>query len=471
MNLQLSPQEAANELLRRRAARSKMLPFVSFVNPAYSPQWFHEVICEHLDAFVSREIENLMVFMPPQHGKSQLVSRALPAFIFGQKPDAKVIGASYAAELIQGMNRDVQRIIDSPAYARLFPQTRLSEPGGRGGFLRNTDVFEIVNQRGQYRCAGVGGGLTGFPCDFGIIDDPYKDYAEATSQTVRNAVWEWFTSVFLSRTHAGTGKLLTLTRWHEDDLAARLLELEPHKWCVLSLPALCEVEGAPNDRRTVGEALWPQRFPVETLHERRFLNPHQFEALYQQNPTPKEGAFFKVAGIEIVPFAPEGLRLVRAWDKAATHGAGDYTAGVLLGVDTSGAYTVLDVVRGQWSTDVRDARIKATAQRDGKATKVRGPQDPGGAGKSDALAFSRLLAGFSVKTAPVSGDKMTRADPFSSQLNAGNVKLVKGEWNRDFIEELRAFPNGRHDDQVDAASDAFSELNAPPSQPIVFSVQ
>ena len=464
---QIAPLSDIVELLkekkRRKVARRDVLAFVQFLDNQYQAQWYHKVLCEHLNAFVARDIENLMVFMPPQHGKSQLVSRALPAFIFGQKPDAKVIAASYAAELIQGMNRDVQRFLESVEYSKLFPETRLNSSNVRtiaGSFLRNNDIFEIVGRRGQYRCAGVGGGLTGFPCDYGIIDDPYKDYKEASSATVRRGVWEWYTSVFLTRTHNGTGKLLTQTRWHEEDLAGILLQLEPQKWTVLKLPAICEVTGVPNEIREIGESLWPERFSLSELLERKALNPHQFEALYQQNPTPREGSFFKVAQLEIVEAVPANLRTVRCWDIAATAGAGDYTVGVKMGTTGDGVFYILDVARGQWATDERDAVMRQTAQLDGTTTKIRVPQDPGAAGKSMAAAMVRMFAGFSVQSKTVSGDKVTRADPFSSQVNVGNVKLLHGDWNRDFIEELRQFPNGK-DDQADAVSDCFEELAAP----------
>jgi predicted phage terminase large subunit-like protein len=462
MNLLPSQHDAANELQRRRAARAKMLPFVQYVKPEYAANWHHRVLCDHLDLFVSGAIQNLMVFMPPQHGKSELVSRKLPAFIFGKNPDTKIVVASFGASLIEGMNRDVQRTIDSPEYAKLFPDTYLNGSNVRsvsGGYLRNNEIFEIVGHGGQYKCAGVGGALTGVPGDIGIIDDPFKDYEEAKSKLVRDKVFEWYTSVFLARTHVRSRLLLTQTRWHEDDLAARLLDLEPGRWTVLSLPALCVDPNAQGERRQEGEALWPEKFPVSLLQGRRALNPHQFEALYQQNPSPREGSFFKVAMLgEPLPVAPAGLREVRAWDMAASEGSGAYTAGVRMGRDGNGGYVITDVKRGQWGPDTRNSAIKQTASTDGPKVKIRGPQDPGAAGKESALAFTRMLSEYTVKTVAVSGDKVTRADPFASQVNVGNVRLVKGPWNADFIEELRQFPNGKYKDQVDAAADAYTDL-------------
>lgn len=460
-NLPVSQQEAAKELLRRRAARVNMLRFVKYVWPEFSVNWHHEVIANYLDQWLHGDIPNLMIFSPAQHGKSELVSRKLPAFLLGQKPDAKVIAASYAAELIQGMNRDVQRTMEQPEYRKLFPETRLNESNIRtvaGSFLRNNDIFEVVGRRGSYRCAGIGGGLSGFPCDYGIIDDPFKDYKEASSRTIRESVWEWYTSVFLRRCHSQSRQLITQTRWHEDDLCGRLLDKEPERWTVLKLTGICEDVSPPYEQREIGEALWPARFDVDTLERQRALNPHQFEAMTQQNPTPREGSMFKVSQLEIVDAVPAKMRMVRTWDIGATAGGGDYTAGVKMGTTGDGVFYVLDVKRGQWSTDERDKTMLQTAELDGKKVKIRVPQDPGAAGKSQVEAFVRLLAGFSVKSERVSGDKETRADPFSSQVNAGNVKLLRGDWNADFIEELRQFPNGKHDDQVDAVSDAFEEL-------------
>jgi predicted phage terminase large subunit-like protein len=147
---------------------------------------------------------------------------------------------------------------------------------------------------------------------------------------------------------------------------------------------------------------------------------------------------------------------------AATENDGDYTAGVkLAGPDATGLWYVVDVRRGRWGTDTRNQEIKAAALSDGTSVKIRGPQDPGAAGKEAAKAFVRMLAGYTVKTAMVSGAKEVRADPFSAQVNAGNVRLLRGDWNAAFIEELRTFPGGKHDDQVDAVSDAFAELAVP----------
>ena len=190
-----------------------------------------------------------------------------------------------------------------------------------------------------------------------------------------------------------------------------------------------------------GEALWPDRFPREVLEAIRIeKGEYWWSALYQQRPTPRKGLTFNTTHVEIVDAAPAGLECVRAWDNAATKGAGDYTAGVKMGVTKNGLFYVLDVVRGQWATDERNAIFHQTAQIDGLKVRIRGVRDPGSAGADSALFFTRLLVGFAVKVQNVTGPKQSRAEPFAGQVNVGNVKLVRGAWNRDFLEELRSFP-------------------------------
>lgn len=444
-----------------------MLAFTTYTKPDYEVNWHHEVLCDHLDRLYTGEIRRLMVFMPQRQGKSELVSRRFPAYVFGRDPKTSVMGCSYGADLSSRMNRDVQRIIDGPEYKRVFPETRLYGKNVRttaeGSYLRNSDIFEIVDYLGVYRSAGVGGGITGMGFDFGIIDDPVKDPKDAESEVVRESLWEWYTGAFWTRQAPNARILLTMTRWHEDDLAGRLLamaESDPKadQWTVLKLPGVCGDPTPEYERRKVGEALWPERADLPYYEAMRANSQRQFEAMCQQNPTAREGQMFKVGKLAVVDAAPARAQRVRYWDKAATAGAGDFTAGVRIAKADDGLFYVEDVRRGQWSTDERDSLIRLTAQTDDIDVRIGGEQEPGASGKDMKLAFIRLLAGFSVTCEPASGSKEVRADAFSAQVNAGNVKLVSGNWNKAFVEELRTFPQGRHDDQVDAASGAFNML-------------
>lgn len=232
-------KEAGRELARR-----SMAEFALYTDPAYHMNWHHRLICNSLDKWVSKEIRRLMIFTAPRHGKSELVSRKLPAYIFGRHPDTSIISASYSADLASRMNRDVQRIIDSDRYAELFPNSRLYGKNIRsvagGSFLRNSDIFEIVDHKGVYRSAGVGGGITGMGGEYIIIDDPVKNREEANSATYREKLWDWYTSTLYTRLEKEGCILVTLTRWHEDDLAGRLLnnmkQTGGEQWTVINLP-------------------------------------------------------------------------------------------------------------------------------------------------------------------------------------------------------------------------------------------
>lgn len=454
-----------------------MLDFVIYTKPDYQVNWHHAALATALDKFVAGnpKYKRLMVFMPPRHGKSQQVSRHLPAYILGRNPDAQIIACSYSADLAQRMNRDTQRIIDDPRYAALFPETQLFGASVRtvvqGTYLRNSDIFEVVGHRGTYRSAGVGGGITGMGFDFGIIDDPIKNRAEAESKTYRDGLWEWYTSTFYTRAEKDAAILVTCTRWHQDDLAGRLLEYaqaeDGDKWTVIDFPAIKEDDHNPLDTREVGEALWPDKYNADRLAKiKTVLGAYQWAALYQQRPAPAEGAMFKRAAVEIVDALPAGGgQWVRWWDRAASSKTGDYSAGVLM-LAAGDVFYVADVQRGQWASEERDAIMKQTAaldaQRTNGACMIWTEQEPGSSGLDVARAMTKLLAGYPINSEPSTGSKEVRAMPFAAQWNAGNVKLLRGAWNAAYLDELTSFPFGTNDDQVDGSSGAFGKLaNAP----------
>lgn len=477
MNLPVSPEKAAAELLSRRKARSNLLDFTRYTMPEYDTNWHHELVAEHLDRFVSGEIKRLMIFEPPRSGKSEQVSRRLPAFILGRNPNASIIAASYGADLAARMNRDVQRIMDSPEYIRLFPNTRLFGKNIRtvadGSWLRNSDMFEVVEYKGTYLGSGVGGALTGHGGHFLICDDPIKNRQEANSKTMRDAVWDWYISTFRTRLAPGGGILLTVTRWHKEDIAGRLLALaesEPKadQWTVISLPAISEEPIPAYDRRICpGLALWPGRFDERELEATRLsLGSYEWSSLYQQRPRPLEGGMFKRHWFgEPTGVVPKQAQRVRYWDKAGTESVdADYSAGVLMARTIDGEFYVESVIRGQWSALQRETVIKQTAIADTESygfVTIWVEQEPGSGGKESAEATVRNLAGFVVKTERVSGDKETRAMPFSAQCEAGNVSIATGAWNIAYLDELTDFPNGKNDDQVDASSGAFNKLAEP----------
>jgi len=276
--------------LKAELARRNFLDFITYTKEDYQVNWHHKLLAEHLEKFARGEIKKLMVFMPPQHGKSEQTSRRLPAYLLGLNPKLRIVGASYSADIAASFNRDVQRIIDSEDYRLAFPNTCLSgrniKTSAKGSFLRNADIFEVVEHKGSYKSVGVGGSLTGFTSDILIIDDPVKDAVEAQSPTDQARKWDWYTSVALTRQHNEAQQLITMTRWDKNDLCGKILEKMPKGWVVLHLEALRQNVHHPKDPRKQGEALWESRHSKERIMEIADADPRTFDALFQGDPKP-----------------------------------------------------------------------------------------------------------------------------------------------------------------------------------------
>ena len=469
MSLPVSRQEAARELLARRQARRSLLHFTRYTYPNYVPEPAHDLIAERLEAVLRGEIRRLMVFAPPQHGKTELVSVRFPSFWLAQRPEDPVMLTSYAASLAHSKSWEARDVLESPAFANLFPvETDKAS--------RAKDHWRLAGHRGAMIAAGVGGPITCHGAALGIIDDPIENWAQAQSQTVRDNIWNWYATTFRTRIWEGGAIVLVMTRWHEDDLAGRLLNDQVDQWTVLRLPAVGE-EPEMRDRRNErlglpvgepdplgrepGEALCPLRYSEQALAElKRDVGSLAWEAEYMGCPILPEGNRFKRHWFRIVDEAPVRGRRVRYWDKAGTAGGGAYTAGVLM-LRVGGMYYVEDVVRGQWSSGQRESIIRQTAELDRQQhgqVSVWIEQEPGSGGKESAEATIRNLAGFAVFADRVTGDKDVRLEPFAAQAEAGNVLLVKGMWNRDYIDEMCAVPSAQYRDQADASAGGFNKL-------------
>lgn len=289
-----------------RNARKDILSFTRFTKPDYDVAWHHERLAEKLDKWIRGEIRNLMVFMPPRHGKSELVSRRLPAMLHGWYPDAEIMAVSYLDSLAGDMTIDVQNIIDSKEYKVVFPETKIYPPGTsytKG--TRNSSEHHIIGRRGKYRGQGVGGSFTGKGANFIIVDDPIKGREIADSEAFRERLWNFWTNDLVTRleTNLKTGRrgqvLITQTRWHEDDLSGRLLAQMKKKpdaiqFEVVHFPAIRVDRDNKDDPRQLGEALWPKKYNLDQLNEiKAGTTPRGWTAVYQQDPVPGDGNIFK----------------------------------------------------------------------------------------------------------------------------------------------------------------------------------
>lgn len=440
-------------------ARNDFLTYRILINPKLKFNWYVIDLTYKLQQF-ALELESglkpkLIIQAPPQHGKSEAITDII-SWIAGRNPHLKTIFASFSERLGVRANLKLQRLYTRKIYQDIFPNTQINSKNVVTGtnYLRNREILEYCDKGGYFRNTTVQGSITGESLDLGIIDDPLKGREEANSQTIRDKTWEWFTDDFFTRFSEDAGFLMILTRWHIDDPAGRLIERNK-KIKVVTYKAIAEED---EEHRVQGEALFPEHKSLDFLEERRSLMRDTFEALYQQNPVLKTGNMFKVGMIEIIDSLPAGIeKKVRGWDFASTIASGDATAGVKI-EEQKGIFFITDIIHLRGSPDEVETTLVNTASLDGNRLLQSYPQDPGQAGKSQVAYLSKKLQGYKFEFTTENGNKETRADGFASQVNAGNVKMLRASWNFEYLEELRAFPFGKYDDRVDASSRAFNKL-------------
>ena len=405
------------------------------------------LMCDTIQAFLEgSEKETLIITMPPRHMKSTVVSNALPAWWLSNHPQGEVIMASYALSLARNNARACRDLFENEWHKRAFPNQTF--------VVDQADGFQFAgkhNGRPNLIAAGTGGPITGSGADLFIIDDPVKDAMEAESVTYRDRVYEWYKMVVESRLSPGGKKVICMTRWHHEDLVGCILRDDADSCEVLHMPAIDDE----------GRALWPERYPVPALERKKaVLGSRQFEAQYQGRPTPLEGGLIKSAWLTRGPVLGLDAIRCRYWDKAATHGDGDWTVGVLMSM-LDGQYCIEDVVRIQGSPKEVQDTIRRTAEKDGYDVRIRMEQEGGSSGVEVIDTYARhILLGYDFRGDKPTGSKEVRAGPMIAALENGNLWLAEASWNRELIDEFVQFPLGAHDDQVDAVSGAFRELSS-----------
>lgn len=403
-------------------------------------------LCAALKRVTSGETRRLIICMPPRHAKSDTVTIRYSAWRLAMDPTLNIIIGSYNQRLANKFSRSIQRIL----------KTRVTLTKDR----KAVDEWE-TKAGGGVKAVGVGAGITGFGGGLVMIDDPVKGRADAESVTWRENVWEWFNDDIYTRLEPDASIVLIQTRWHEDDLAGRLLKLASQggeRWEQIVLPALAE-KGDPL-RRKIGHALWPKRYPARYLKRvRNQLGSYSFSALYQQDPTTADNCLFKREWFSrTVRRAPEGLTWARGYDLAiSTKTHADYTASFRCAFGDDGDLYIDGGFRRRIEYPeqrrfVVDRLLREPDAMHGIESALHGQalvQDL----RRESISRGRIL--WPVK---VSDDKRTRALAWVSLAEEGRVVLVEGGWHRDFLDEVCRFPHGTHDDQVDAVSLAVRML-------------
>lgn len=470
----MTPQQAALVLLDRRRARRSFLAWTTACG--YSPQLHHRVQCEHLQAVAEGVIRKLMIFAPPGSAKSTYGSILFPPWFMAHQNGGNVIAGSHNSQLAQRFSRKVRGLA--------------ADHGNMLGYGLSGTAVELwgtTNDR-EYLAAGVGVGIAGFRAKLGLVDDPIRSRQDADSKLVRDRIWGWYEDDFENRLIPGAQQIIINTRWHEDDLSGRLIERDglvseenPDGWDVLSIPALA----GPRDPlgRAPGTYLWDDdptyRYGARLRERHAVLDTRSWSALYQQEPTPDTGDFFRAEWLIPVDSSPPNAREARgafrfygASDYAVTSMGGDYTVHVVLGLDADDNPWLVDLWRAQAASDewvdalcdlVKKWRPLEWAEETG--------QIKAGVGPYRARQMRERKAYCVMTQFPTRGDKATRAQSFRAMIASRGLRVPStASWRSGLEAEMLRFPAGVHDDQVDALGLIGQLLDkalaaAPPKKP------
>lgn len=457
------------EELEKEKARNSLIDFITYTQPSYEVIWFHKAICEWIDKLLRRDIKKLMIFIPPQHGKTEISSRKTPAYALGRNPREKVILMSYNLTKASEFCTDCNRIIKSEEFEELFPEVQIN---GRD----KTDFFEINNGTGFYKSAGIGSGITGTTGTIGIIDDPFKGRVEANSKLNRDTAWKTYQDDFKTRLNNNSVELMLFTRWHEDDLAGRILdpkndyydEEEANEWTVIAIPALKE-ETKPipcaldlDDPRVIDEALWEEKHSADKYIKRRRINPAGFASLDQQRPSPVEGNKIKKEWWEVVsegelPFSLNSITPDFFIDGAFTDSTQNDETGLISAyyhkrndtlyiLNCSGVrkelYEFLPYFKQYANANHYKRTSSVYIELKASGHPMKSMLSKVEHGSFNCRAINNKIVGLG------KWNRVENSEPF---IASGKVKLLKGSWNNAFIDQCGAFPNGSHDDMLDVA--------------------
>jgi len=450
--------------VEREACRRSLSTFIKrawhVLEPGqkYSHGWHMDAMSEHLQAVTEGKISRLLINVPPGTMKSMSVSVFWPAWEWGPRgmPHIRFIGASHEEGLATRDNMKMRHLVQSEWYQRLWP-TPLMGDQNQKTYFQNTHT--------GWRQSCPVGSMTGKRGDRVAWDDPHSvedAHSDAQLETA-NRIFRETLPTRLNNPDS-SAIIIVMQRLSEKDVSGYIVaeELGYDHLCLpmeYEGPRKATSIGFTDPRTEPGELLFPARFPRGVVdRDKKVMGDYAVAGQFQQRPAPAAGGIFKPDMIEVVDVMPANVvEWCRGWDLGAST-KGDYTVGVKIGRMADGRFIVADIVRDRLETHKRDALLKNTTATDGYTLKQSIPQDPGQAGKSQVTAFATMLAGYPLHFSTETGDKTVRATPFASQVNVGNVVMLRAPWNTTFKDELRSFPNGSFDDQVDAAARGFNGL-------------
>ena len=453
MNILSLQEQAVRQLMERNTARSCLLEYIKYTKDDYVVSDFSIKVCESLDKFLE-DVENgkrpiLILQAPPQHGKSEIVSRKFPAYILGKFPNKFIGCASYNDQLANKMAQHVRRNIDSAEHKRLFKPKEFT-----GRFDTNKiGEFSSPNGTGNYMAVGIGSGLTGNPLDIGIIDDPVKNEKEALSLSIKEGHKDWYQTVFMTRMSENSGQIIMATSWADDDLTNWLVSQykDDHRLTVLKFPAIDE-----NNK-----ALVPELHSIEKLQEtRKLMSEYWWNALYQQNPRPLGGNIFLSTGVRhynSTSDIPRIDKMIASWDCTFKDSdSTDFVVGQVWAKSGANAYLIYQI-RAKMSFNRTIQAMESVKEAFPRIREFLIEDKANGPAIIDTLKCRIPMI---IPVEP-DGSKLARASAITALWEAGNVYLPRIEdesWVKAFISEVLAFPATFHDDQVDAMTQALRRL-------------
>lgn len=478
----MNPEAILREISRREAikCRESFYYFLLHFWPEYSndefiPNWHIKYICDQLQEVAERVAKkkpkkhDLIINVPPGSTKTAIICIMFPVWCWTRWYWMRFITLSYAADLALESAEYSREIIRSEKFQLTYPELRIkADKDTKSNFRITKEEKGKIKLGGNRFSTSVGGKCTGYHAHFLLVDDPIDPHKAASEVEIKSTN-HWIDQTLPTRKidKAVTPTAIIQQRLHQDDSTGHTLKKKKKGIFHICIPG--EIKNyrekvSPPElvKFYIDDLLDPERMSWEVLEElEQDLGQYGYAGQIGQNPTPPAGGMFKVDNFQVIDTLPSPVNFVntvRYWDKAGTQGGGAYTSGTKMSKLRNGKYLIHDIKRGQWSSENREAIIRSTAEADGTKVFIYTEQEPGSGGKESAEATVTNLAGFSAYKDRPTGDKVYRADPFSVQVNNGNVLLLRGDWNKDFIEEHRFFPFSKYKDQVDSSSAAFNKL-------------